>query len=214
MTRNDGTDTIGYSRLTDGDPDTYWKSNPYLTRGFTGEADALHPQWVTIDLASPLQINAIRIAWAEPFARRYLVQYWTGEDPMRQPTKGAWLTLPGGAVERGSGGEVTLRLTPSPLAVRFLRIWMTESSDTCDTHGSSDRRNCVGYAIRELYVGTQSADGEFYDLVRHTADQDQTATVASSIDPWHEAPTSVRKATSRLGSICSTRAATPAVCRR
>ncbi len=187
VTRNDGTDTIGYSRLTDGDPDTYWKSNPYLTRGFTGEADALHPQWVTIDLASPLQINAIRIAWAEPFARRYLVQYWTGEDPMRQPTKGAWLTLPGGAVERGSGGDVTLLLTPSPLAVRFLRIWMTESSDTCDTHGSSDRRNCVGYAIRELYVGTQSADGEFYDLVRHTADQDQTATVASSIDPWHEA---------------------------
>src|SRR5579864_8656566 len=24
---------------------TYWKSNPYLTSKFTGESDALHPQW-------------------------------------------------------------------------------------------------------------------------------------------------------------------------
>jgi F5/8 type C domain len=187
VTRNDGTDTVGFSRLTDGDPDTYWKSNPYLTQAFTGEPDAAHPQWVTIDLAAPLPINAIRIAWAEPFARRYLVQYWTGEDPLRQPTKGAWLTFPDGAIERGSGGDVTLLLSPSPVAVRSLRISMMESSDTCDSHGSIDRRNCVGYAIRELYVGTQSANGEFYDLIRHTTDQDQTANVTSSTDPWHEA---------------------------
>jgi hypothetical protein len=43
----------------------------------------------------------------------------------------------------------------------------------------------VGYAIRELSLGTVAASGEFYDLVRHTPDQDQTATVCSSIDPWH-----------------------------
>jgi hypothetical protein len=186
VTRNDGTDTNGYSRLTDGNLATYWKSNPYLTRGFTGEEDSLHPQWVAVDLANALPINAIRIAWAEPFAQRYLVQYWTGDDPIRQPTKGAWLTFAGGSVSSGQGGTVTLPLNPSPVTVRFLRIWMTESSNTCDSHGPQDRRNCVGYAIRELYLGTGAPNGEFYDLVRHTADQDQTATICSSIDPWHE----------------------------
>jgi len=186
VTRNDGTDTNGYSRLTDGDLATYWKSNPYLTNAFTGEDDSLHPQWVTVDLASALPIDTIRIAWAEPFAVRYLVQHWTGEDPIKQPTKGAWLTFPGGTVSDGRGGTVTLKLAPSPGTVRHLRIWMTESSNTCAPLGPRDRRDCVGYAIRELSLGTQAPDGEFYDLVRHTADQDQTATVCSSVDPWHE----------------------------
>jgi len=31
--------------MTDGDESSYWKSNPYLTERFTGESDALHPQW-------------------------------------------------------------------------------------------------------------------------------------------------------------------------
>ena len=108
-----------------------------------------------------------------------------------------------------------LLLNPVPIAVRFLRIWMTESSEHVrHTRLGSDRRNCVGYAIRELYLGTQSADGKFYDLVRHTADQDQTATVCSSIDPWHEAADIGEERATRLDSISSTPAATPAVCRR
>jgi hypothetical protein len=40
----------GYSRLNDGDKSTFWKSNPYLYGHFTGEDNALHPQWVLIDL--------------------------------------------------------------------------------------------------------------------------------------------------------------------
>jgi hypothetical protein len=90
-----------------------------------------------------------------------------------------------------------LSLNPSPMAVRYLRISMSESSNTCD-HGSSDRRNCVGYAIREIYLGTLSADGKFHDLVRHTADPDQTTTYCSSVDPWHE-PTGIEDKGDQVG---------------
>lgn len=185
FTRNEGTETHGFSRLTDGDLNTYWKSNPYLTKRFTGEEDSLLPQWVVIDLAVALPINAIRIAWAEPYARQYLVQYWTGDEAIKQPTKGAWVTFPSGVITGSKGGTVTHQVTSSPMTVRFLRIWMTESSDTCDSHGSADPRNCLGYAIRELYLGINDQNG-FHDLVRHTPDQDQTTTFCSSIDPWHE----------------------------
>jgi hypothetical protein len=202
VTRNDGTDSSGYSRVTDGDPASYWKSNPYLSRHFTGEDDALHPQWLVIDLAGTHAVNAIRIAWAEPFARRYLVQYWNAEDPAKDPlrsaTEGVWRTFPGGDVADAKGGEVTLALAPAPIPVRFLRIWMTESSDTCDTHGDKDRRNCVGYAVRELSLGTLGRQGELYDLVRHTPDQDQTTVVCSSVDPWHT-PADVDDARDQVG---------------
>ena len=100
FTRNDGTDNVGFSRLTDGDLNTFWKSNPYLTQRFTGESDALHPQWVVLDLAQVQQIDSIRIAWGEPYARRYVVQYWTGDDPIKAVTRGVWQTFPQGTVQR------------------------------------------------------------------------------------------------------------------
>jgi F5/8 type C domain-containing protein len=179
-------DGRGYSRLTDGDTNTYWKSNPYLTRVYTGEDDTLHPQWVVVDLASLQDINAIRIDWADPYAKRYVVQYWTGVHPMEEAAKGSWVTFPGGTITDGKGGRATLQLARGTMPVRWVRIWMTESSNTCDTHGSGDRRNCLGFAIKELYVGTRSADGLFHDVVRHTADRAQSNTICSSVDPWHE----------------------------
>jgi hypothetical protein len=185
-TRNGGTE-YGYSRLTDGDPHTYWKSNPYLTRRFTDDDDALHPQWVVIDLGSTEKVSELRIAWANPYARRYDVQYWDGKDPMNFPTQGVWTLFPRGEITNGEGGSVTLKLADAPLPVRYIRIWMTKSSDTCDTHGSGDVRNCVGYAIDEVYAGNISDDGRFVDLLRHSPDQGQSATYCSSTDPWHSA---------------------------
>ena len=186
VTRDDGTDTVGYSRLTDGDPATYWKSNPYLAEPFTGESDSLHPQWVVLDLAKPREVSAIRIDWTEPYATHFVVQYFTGEDAIRKPTSGVWQTFPGGTVSDGKGGSPILQLANAPVTVQFIRVLMTGSSNTCDTHGSTDKRNCLGYAIREIYLGTTSADGKLHDLIRHTPDQDQTMTYCSSVDPWHE----------------------------
>ncbi len=186
FSRGDGN---GWSRLTDGDLNSHWKSNPYLTKAFTGEDDSLHPQWVMIDLGSKIDVNAIRIAWANPYARHYSVQFWTGElEPFYDgTTKGTWQTFPLGNVTEGKGGTVTLTLVSWMIPVRYLRIWMTESSNTCDDHGSADKRNCVGYAINELYVGSLSADGEFNDYVTHFPSRNQTVTWPSSVDPWHAA---------------------------
>jgi hypothetical protein len=186
FTRNDGTGNTGYSRLTDGDANTFWKSNPYLTRAFTSEEDERHPQWIIVDLTRRELIDSIRIAWAAPYATHYLVQYWTGDDPLGQPTRGAWQTLPNGVMESGRGGVETVKLTEDPVALRFLRVLMTHSSNTCDEDGPQDPRNCVGFAIRELYLGTMTPDGAFHDSLRHTADQEQTTTYSSSVDPWHE----------------------------
>jgi len=186
FSRGDGN---GWSRLTDGDIHSYWKSNPYLTKAFTGEDDSLHPQWVMIDLGTKIDVNAIRIAWADPYAKKYAVQFWTGElEPFYDgTTKGTWQTYPLGNITEGKGGTVTLKLVDWMIPVRYLRIWMTESSNTCDTHGSADKRNCVGYAINELYVGALSKDGSFNDYVTHFPSRNQTVTWPSSVDPWHAA---------------------------
>ena len=199
VTHDDGTDMVGYGRLTDGDESTYWKSNPYLTKMFTGEEDALHPQWIFLDLGNKFDVNAIRMSWAEPYATKYVVQYWTGEDPIKKPTAGAWQAFPAGVINKGRGGNAPLRLSSEPVSIQFLRVWMTESSNTCDSHGSADKRNCVGYAIRELYLGTLTPDGEFHDLLRHAPDQDQTATYCSSVDPWHEPSDLDEKAGDQVG---------------
>ena len=188
VTRNSGAEFDGYSRLDDGDLNTYWKSNPYLTQTFTGEEDDAHPQWIAIKLAERQIVTAVRIAWADPYARSYKVQYWLGgEDAIDDPEKGEWKDFPAGKVSHGQGGTVTLQLSPAPVAAKYVRVLMTESSNTCDTHGKSDRRNCVGYAIKEIYLGTMQ-NGSFQDLLYHVPGQAQTFTYSSSIDPWH-APT-------------------------
>jgi hypothetical protein len=186
VTRDDGTETVGYSRLTDGNVNTYWKSNPYLSGAFTGEDDSKNPQWIFFDLAAVQRVDGIRIAWADPYARRYTVQFFTGDDPVRSPNAGVWQNFPFGEVTDGKGGTPTIRLASSPIPVRWVRIWMTQSSNTCDSHGAADRRDCVGYAIREIYMGLLGAKGDFHDILRHTPDQDQTPTYCSSVDPWHE----------------------------
>jgi hypothetical protein len=200
FTRNGGTEFDGFSRLDDGDLNTYWKSNPYLTKTFTGEEDSAHPQWVVIDLEQKHYLSAIRIAWAAPYARAYEVQYWSGAgDAMDEQDKGTWNRFAKGLVTDVNGGTATIKLSSSPVSARYVRVLMTESSNTCDAHGASDRRNCVGYAIRELYLGTVDEKGDFKDLLRHSPEQKQSLTYCSSVDPWHE-PSDLYLAPDRMES--------------
>ena len=186
FTRNNGTEFDGYSRLDDGDLNSYWKSNPYLTRPFTHEDDSRHPQWVVVDLGEPKEINAIRISWADPYATQYKVQYWTGVNAMDEQADGEWRDFTFGNVTNGKGGMTTLADAERPVKTQFVRVLMTQSSNTCDTHGSADRRNCLGYAIREVYLGTMNRRMQFTDYLHHSPDQKQSLTYCSSVDPWHE----------------------------
>src|SRR6266478_5702022 len=111
---------------------------------------------------------------------------WSDEALDKQ-TSGLWTTFPSGEVQDGKGGTVLLKLSSLPVRTRYLRVWMTESSNACDTHGSNDPRNCAGYAMNEIYAGNFTAAGEFVDLIVHAPGQNQTPTFVSSMDPWHTA---------------------------
>jgi hypothetical protein len=187
FTRNEGTESVGYSRLTDGVADSFWKSNPYLSNAFTGDDDATFPQWIVIDLGTPQSVDTLGIDWAEPYAQTYQVQYFTGAEAMKRPAEGQWRAFPSGDIHGGRGGAVVHRLAPNPSAVRFVRVLMSDSSQTCAQADVADRRNCVGYAIREVHLGKVSLAGTFEDAIRHSPDQTQTATYCSSVDPWHSA---------------------------
>jgi len=167
---------------------SYWKSNPYLTSKFTGESDAMHPQWVVVDLKAEKPVSAVRIGWASPYATAYQVEYWSGNDALDFDAgpKGEWKIFPSGLLKNARGGTVTLKLAPTPVSARYLRILMTGPSNTCDEHGSNDVRNCVGYAIHNIAAGTIAADGIFVEAATG-AGEGRTTYCASSIDPWHSA---------------------------
>jgi hypothetical protein len=171
----------GASRTMESNTLSYWKSNPYLTSKFTGESDALHPQWVVMDLGEAIPVSVIQIAWASPYAKSFQVDYWIGRDPFGPAPSGEWNTFQSGKTRNAQGGTTTLKLTDSPVTARYLRIWMTESSNTCDEHGSEDIRNCVGFAIKEIKAGAVSASGEF----TAAEDANKLSFTTSSIDPWH-----------------------------
>ena len=167
---------------------SYWKTNPYLTSKFTGESDSLHPQWVVVDLKAEKPINAIRIAWASPYATSYQVEYWVGKRALDFDAgpQGEWKIFPSGTQKNSQGGAVSLKLADTAVSTEYVRILMTESSNTCDEHGSDDIRNCVGYAIREIRLGGVDSSGAFIEVQKNISDRPTTYT-SSSIDPWHSA---------------------------
>ena len=179
----------GYSRITDGNEESFWKTNPYLDSHFTGEPDDAHPQWAVIDLGTARPINCIRIHWGAPYARQYRVEYWSGEDPMHlhADRKDEWRLFPNGALNRGSGSDESVRLCAKALPVRFIRVVMSRSSQT-STPLSDDIRDRIGFAIREIELGSIDSRNRFHDYIRHAADRyRQTVIYVSSTDPWHRA---------------------------
>ena len=179
----------GYSRLDDGDTTSFWKSNPYLDKHYTGEDNSLYPQWVLVDLGQRRKINAVKILWGLPYATRYQVEYWDGADLeyLNDIEPGQWRVFPWGQISAGTGGKNLHHLSQTPISTRHLRIVLTEASGVAPS-GSKDIRDSLGYAIREIYIGTLDKRGQFNDVMRHGKRKDrQTIIYASSTDPWHRA---------------------------
>lgn len=183
----------GYSRLDDGDPETFWKSNPYLDSFYTGEPDDAHPQWIAIDLGQEKPVNALRLDWAQPFATRFRVEYALTDQPLGDELTFdpqddvTWHTFPNGEADNGKGVSGILRLSGEPISVRHVRILLLESSHTAPA-GSKDLRDRAGYAVREVGLGVVDWRGRFQDHVRHSATHEgQTVMHVSSTDPWHTA---------------------------
>jgi hypothetical protein len=179
--------SISGDRPVQGPNLTYWKSNPYLTSRFTGESDRLHPQWVVVDLRMPKPVNAVRIGWANPYATKYQVEYWVGKDALDfdHGPGGEWKLFPNGEIKNGAGGAATLNLSDAPVQTQFVRVLMTDSSTTCDDHGKDDIRNCVGYAIQQIDVGTIDSSGALTDAAKDSPADHLPTFTTSSIDPWH-----------------------------
>ena len=178
----------GYSRIDDGDPNSYWKSNPYLDRRFTGEHNRRHPQWMLVDFGRREPVAVVRIRWGEPYARRYQVEYWRGtdpSDPQELPDNSGWVAFPMGKITNRYGGDDLRRIARKPIEARWIRVLMTESSGTAPA-GADDVRDGLGYAVREIYIGNLGANGRFRDLIHHAPNaRQQTHLYASSTDPWH-----------------------------
>ena len=174
-----------YSRIDDGDPATYWKSNPYLDPAFTGESYAKNPQWVVIEFAERQTINELRIDWARPYATRYTIEYLDEDDDAD------WTWASPDTISHRDAGPYRDRF--KPFKTRYVKVSFLASSGTA-LRGSSDRRDRLGFAVREISAGFTDLAGAFHDAVVHAADNTvQSLVYVSSTDPWHRAKDLDRK---------------------
>ena len=61
------------------------------------------------------------------YAQTYEVRYWAGTgDAMDEQASGDWKTYASGKVENGNGKNITLRLDPSRVSTRWVRVLMSE----------------------------------------------------------------------------------------
>lgn len=174
-----------YSRLDDGSLDTYWKSNPYLDPAYTKEPESEHPQWVLLDLGRPAKADTLIIHWADPYAVRYRIECWLGDNSQKgADADGAWQpACP--SIDHGRGGTEAIPLRIKT-RIRFLRIWLLKSSHTSVMANHADPRDSMGFAIREIKLGL-TRRGRFTDEIVHRPNNRQTVFYTSSTDPWHRA---------------------------
>src|ERR1043165_6929991 len=137
-----------------------------------------------IDLGAVKSGNAIKIVWGQPFASEFTVQHgdFVGPEDLSQRLPTDWHAFPREEIESNRRGAQVIRLSDDALRVRYIRVRLDESSKS--RRKPNDVRDRLGFAIRELYVGTIDVAGRFHDLIRHAPNHKQTTIYVSSTDPW------------------------------
>jgi hypothetical protein len=140
-----------------------------------------------VDLRHQQPVDALRIHWADPYARHVRVEYFSGGNPIYFALNpgGRWIPFPH-ADFAGRPGTQSLQVADQPVTARYVRVVLTGSSHTA-LPGSRDIRDRLGFAVRELDAG-YTQGGRLIDLVRHAPSRSrQSVTYVSSNDPWHRA---------------------------
>ncbi len=96
-----------------------------------------------------------------------------------------WKDFPNRGRLRWKGWDGHTSRFPVAVATRYVRVLMTESSNTCDTHGGV-RPEKLRRIRDQRDLSRNAKEREFHDILHHTPGQDQTFTYSSSIDPWHQ----------------------------
>jgi hypothetical protein len=153
----------GFSRLTDGDTVSFWKSNPYLKS----------EQWVVLDFGDPVRAHSVDVTWGRPRARRIAVEMHTDWlDPARITDEGYWTPfVPGTAV--------------NALRIRLLDPERVDTADWRDGAGVAIRELAVRDAQgRDLVVHAPNAKAQTHAYVSSTDPWHR----ASDLDPTVEQP--------------------------
>ena len=196
----------GWSRLTDGDLNTYWKSNPYLTKAFTGEDDSLHPQWVMIDLGAKDEYQCHQDRLGESLRHAVLRAVLDGrkgtvlcrnqQRRLANFPHGHYYGRPGRNSHAEAGQLEDSRAIPAHLddgILKYLRhAWVAGQAQL---HGIRDQRS----SISEPFRPTASSP----IIVKHLPNRQQTITWPSSVDPWHAASDLEYAEETRSASISS-----------
>ena len=141
-----------------------------------------------VDLGRSLPVDALRIAWAAPYARRLRVEYFVGSDALQfaNDPAGYWALVSARLVRRPRRSPDVVSCPHATPGALLVWVLLERSSHTA-LPGSRDIRDRLGFAVRELYLGTLR-HGRLRDAIVHAAtNARQTATYVSSTDPWHRA---------------------------
>lgn len=107
----DNANNLGWSRIDDGDPTTFWKSNPYLDPHYTGLSEQ-RPEWIVFSFENLARFDAARICGRRP--SRVASSSNTGTVPTASRRASRPPTIRGAGARSPTASSRSLVIPPTP----------------------------------------------------------------------------------------------------